>query len=79
MTVAGSVDPAVTVRGTKATGDRRVVPGLISGASLGQIVASGDQNVQNVARKLVTGRLGVGWEERRRPLEFGRAVRGPSD
>src|ERR671911_2682345 len=36
MTVAGSVDPAVTVRGTKATGDRRVVPGLISGASLGQ-------------------------------------------
>jgi hypothetical protein len=58
MTVAGSVDPAVTVRGTKATGDRRVVPGLTSGASLGQNRSLGGPKRAERARELVTERLG---------------------
>jgi hypothetical protein len=36
VTVAGSGDPDLTVRGTNATGDRRVIPDLIPLASFGQ-------------------------------------------
>jgi len=75
MTIADSGDPALTVRGTNTTGDRRVVPELIPLASFGQDRSRrGPRRAKWRPKPRNGSGSGAGWQ-RRRCLPSGSAGR----